>query len=216
MIRMEGIMKKDTRIIFGICIVFIVIAVFLFGKQQKKNVSVSQNTVAELADNFQTELPNHSSKPIAASSEEECAVYVSGAVKKPCLFRYHGTARVDDAIQAAHGFQKDAAKDSINLARVLNDGEQICVLTKKQARKSTVAKADTASEKSQSDNKQIDINKATLEELMTLPGIGQAKAQMIITYRTEEGSFAKKEDLMKISGIKEGVYHKIKDLITIT
>jgi competence protein ComEA len=51
---------------------------------------------------------------------------------------------------------------------------------------------------------------------MTLPGIGQAKATLIVNYRSEHGLFTKKEDLMKISGIKEGVYNKIKDLITIT
>jgi competence protein ComEA helix-hairpin-helix repeat region len=62
----------------------------------------------------------------------------------------------------------------------------------------------------------VNINKASLEELMSLPGIGQAKAQLILDYRTEHGVFAVKEDLMKISGIKDGIYKKIKDLITIT
>ena len=210
-------MKKDTRIIIGICMVFLLLAGFLFWKQQKESVRVSQDTVAEFADSTQTEKPTESSsEPVEASDSKECAVYVSGAVRKPGLFRYHGTARVDDAIQAVQGFTKEAAKDSINLARVLNDGEQICVLTKKQMKKGAMAKTASLSANGSSESKQININKASLEELMTLPGIGKAKAEMIITYRTEEGLFAKKEDLMKISGIKEGVYHKIKDLITIT
>ena len=61
----------------------------------------------------------------------------------------------------------------------------------------------------------ININKASKEELMTLPGVGESKAESIIQYRKEQGTFKKTEDIMEISGIKEGLYEKIKDLITI-
>ena len=63
-------------------------------------------------------------------------------------------------------------------------------------------------------NDHPDINQATKEELMSLPGIGEAKAALIVNYRTEHGNFSKPEDIMQISGIKEGIYQKIKDYIT--
>ena len=61
----------------------------------------------------------------------------------------------------------------------------------------------------------VNINTASVEELMQLPGIGEAKAKMILDYRTQNGAFQKVEDIMKISGIKEGVYNKIKENITV-
>lgn len=217
-LRMEVVMKKDTRIIVGICMAFLLIAGFLFVKQQKDTSGVASEAFVSL----EAESTKESTKEISKRSEKasdvpvECAVYISGAVKKPGLYRYHGTARVYDAIHAVGGFRKNAARDSVNLARMLSDGEQICVLTKKQSAKEKALGRKAASQKKETENTLVDINKASVEELLTLPGIGQAKAELIIAYRTKEGLFAKKEDLMKISGIKEGVYNKIKDLITIT
>lgn len=215
-------MKKDTRIIIGIYLFFLLIAGFLFVKNQQNSTGISEDfvlTQENESSNHQEEAVQSSNPKEDTSKEEtekELAVYVSGAVKKPGLYRYHGTGRVCDAIEAVGGFSKNADKSSVNLARVLNDGEQICVLTKAQTRKKA---SQTASESSTDGSVQtdlIDINKASLDELMTLPGIGQAKAGLILNYRSENGLFAKKEDLMKVSGIKEGVYNKIKDLITIT
>lgn len=213
-LRMEVVMKKDTRIIVGICMAFLLIAGFLFVKQQKDTSGAASEAFVSPEAESTKEISKRSEK--ASDVPVECAVYISGAVKKPGLYRYHGTARVYDAIHAVGGFRKNAARDSVNLARILSDGEQICVLTKKQAAKEKASGREAASQKKETENTLVDINKASVEELLTLPGIGQAKAELIIAYRTKEGLFAKKEDLMKISGIKEGVYNKIKDLITIT
>ena len=151
----------------------------------------------------------------------ENAVYVSGAVKHPGLYRYYGNKRVDDAITAVGGFCKNASTESINLAQFLQDGEQIVVLTKKQAKKQKSPKEDPAmvnDSKNRQDSQgasKVNINTASVEELMQLPGIGEAKAKMILDYRTQNGAFQKVEDIMKISGIKEGVYNKIKENITV-
>lgn len=214
-------MKKDTRIIMGICLFFLFLAGFLFVKQQKDSAGISKEFVLSEENTQDASLQQDSKLSVKQETdtgkkeEQECAVYVSGAVKHPGVYRYYGTARVCDAIEAVGGLLKSADRDSVNLARILNDGEQITVLTKAQAKKKaaqSVSGTDTGREQTEL----IDINKASLDELMTLPGIGQAKANLILNYRSENGLFAKKEDLMKISGIKEGVYNKIKDLITIT
>lgn len=218
-------MKKDTRIILGFCLLFFILAGFLFVKQQRESASVSEEGFlmqeeegcSVLQEEVRQEKGQKQKTKVQTGGQEEkeCAVYVSGAVKHAGLYRYRGTARVCDAVESAGGFLKNADKVSINLARMLEDGEQIHVLTKAQAKKAK-KQASAPDVGADSQTGLVNINKATLEELMTLPGIGQAKANLILDYRTEHGEFTAKEDLMKISGIKDGVYNKVKDLITIT
>ena len=90
-------------------------------------------------------------------------------------------------------------------------GQQITIPSKKQVTK----KETTDVNATQSSSGKININTAGVKELMTLSGIGEAKASDIISYREEHGSFTSPEDIMKIQGIKEGIYNKIKDKITI-
>lgn len=209
-------MKKDTQIIIGICIILLLASGILFCWQQESSAGFhTEPAYTEDDVSLPTDRAPDDTGQEQAGGEEtsECAVYVSGAVKNPGLFRYYGTARVSDAIQASGGFSKGADRNAVNLARLLSDGEQIQVPTKKETAKATESVAGGST----IENRQgVNINTASLEELMTLPGIGQAKAEAVIAYRTEHGSFTKKEDIMNISGIKEGVYNKIKDFIVIT
>lgn len=213
-------MKRDTRIIIGICILFLAAAGVLFWRQQSTTAVFSGEPITVSAS-FQPEADDAAEKKTEeeqAGQEkavEECAVYVSGEVKRPGIYRYFGTARLCDAVKARGGFTKKADRNSVNLARILIDGEQIIVQNRKKIKNSSSAAAAGTGESSR-EHTLIDINKASLEELMTLPGIGEAKAEAIIAYRTEQGPFSKTEDLMKISGIKEGVYNKIKSFIMIT
>lgn len=210
-------MKRDTRIIIGICILFLAAAGVLFWRQQSTTAVFSGEPVS-VRSSFQPDLDDAAEKNPEEEQEktvEECAVYVSGEVKKPGIYRYFGTARLCDAVKARGGFTKKADRNSVNLARILVDGEQIIVQNRKKTKNSSPAAAAETGESSR-EHTLTDINKASLEELMTLPGIGEAKAEAIISYRTEHGSFSKTEDLMKVSGIKEGVYNKIKSFIMIT
>ena len=209
-------MKKDTRIIIGICIIFLLAAGVLFWHQQSTTTGVSGEQEISLEpyssvskDTLEEE---QNSEKKTGKSTNKCAVYVSGAVKKPGLFHYSGTARVSDAVKAVGGFSKKADRNAINLARILTDGEQIHVPRKQKATSTNTTDTGHKMQETQ----RININKASLDELMTLPGIGEAKAGAIIDYRTKHGSFAQKEDLMNISGIKEGVYNKIESFIVIT
>lgn len=216
MIGQEVILKgKDTRIIWGLCFLFLCGAIFLYVSTQTKETKNASNLIAATAT-----AAAKISNTEGTDTLQECAVYISGAVKHPGLYRYQGNRRVSDAIDAVGGFQKNAAKDTINLARILTDGEQINVPTKKEVKKTSTQKEDSGGNLTDADSESqthlININTATLEELMTLPGVGESKAKMILDYRTQNGFFQKPEDLMQISGIKEGVYNKIKDSITIS
>ncbi len=130
-------------------------------------------------------------------------VYVCGAVNQEGVYELPNGSRVYEAIEMAGGFREDADTRSVNQAQMLVDEERIYV--------SAIGEEGTIEE---SDGK-VNINKASKEELMTLPGVGASRAESIMKYREEHGRFQSIEDIKKISGIKEGLFEKIKDLITI-
>ena len=140
-------------------------------------------------------------------------VYVCGAVNKPGVYELDKDARVYEAIQSAGGITEHAAPDVVNQARVIEDGEQIYVPTEDEAAQGAGVGENAVTRGT--DSKKVNINTAGEEELMTLTGIGEAKAASILKYREENGRFKSIEELMQIEGIKEGVFNKIKDDITI-
>ena len=135
-------------------------------------------------------------------------VYVCGSVNCPGVYELSEGSRITDAIEAAGGMTEEAADTYLNLAETLSDGQKIEVPSLEEAEALTEAgKTEAAG--------LVNLNRATEEELMTLSGIGASKAKEIIRYRETKGGFGKPEDLMKIPGIKEGVFHKIRDQITV-
>lgn len=147
------------------------------------------------------------------SGEGNVYVYVCGAVNAPGVYELKEGARVFEAIQLAGGLTEAAAADAVNQARIVTDGEQIRVPTVEEAQSRGAGVAGEVTEGTE--NNKININTAGKEELMTLTGIGEAKAESIMDYREKNGSFTSIEELMQIEGIKEGVFNKIKDDITI-
>lgn len=148
-------------------------------------------------------------------------VYVTGQVKTPGVYRLNQDDRVYKAIEAAGGFTKKASKVSLNLADGLTDGEHIHVLSKTQYKEQYATQEKKASDiVSEGDDESgsaslVNINSAGKEALLTLPGIGEAKADAIIAYRENTGLFHTIEDIMNVPGIKEGAFTKIKDKITV-
>ena len=162
---------------------------------------------------------------------ERIFVHVCGAVLKEGVYELPSDARVVDAIRAAGGLKKKAASAGINQAELLKDGVQVYVPTKAEfaktsntANKSLVplgvgaVGSGSLSHGTDSGGGQeglVNINLATKEELMKLKGVGEAKAELIITYREAKGGFKNITDLMKIKGIKQKFFDKIKDKICI-
>ncbi len=137
-------------------------------------------------------------------------VYISGSVKQEGIYTLQYGSRVNDAIQAAGGFRDGADTGAINLARLLQDGEQLDV----PAILPTLV-GGTSSDSALGSNPLVDINTAQLESLDSLPGIGPATAQKIIDYRLVNGAFKTTEELLEVDGIGQATYDKIKDLVTV-
>ena len=174
-----------------------------------------------------------------ASSSGEICVYVSGCVKNPGVCYLPDGSRVADAVAAVGGATADAKLEYLNLARIVEDGEHISVLSEADAEKahtdhenapggggnsasgastsdsSNVSSDDNAKTVNPSDSSKININMASSSELQKLKGIGQSKADRIIAYRDANGSFKSIEELTKVSGIGDKTLENIRDAICV-
>jgi competence protein ComEA len=165
-----------------------------------------------------------------APTKEPIAVHVVGAIPRPGLYEFAEGARIQDAIDAAGGLLTSADVNTINLAALLEDGQQLNIPYKAgqepiegstgsdpaSDENSLVLPGATEATQSQSGSgtELININTASVEELDTLPGIGPTIAQRVVDYRTENGPFQLIEDIMNVSGIGPSTFDQIKGLIT--
>ncbi len=195
--------------------VFLVIAAamsLLCGCGARNNVYLEKNT-GETGELCVTEAlsATETEEPDGAKEEKTCLVYVCGAVVSPGVYELDDGSRIYEAVELAGGFMEEAAEDALNLAESVTDGQMIRIPTEEEqeAVGRQGAEADSAA-----DGK-LDLNRADVAALMELPGIGQSKAEAIVGYREEHGPFFQAEDLMKVEGIKEGVFNKIKDRIKV-
>lgn len=145
-------------------------------------------------------------KPITTSSEKSTIyIHVAGKVKKPGLYQLISGARVDDAIKAAGGALPGTDLSEINLARVMNDGEQVYV---SGATQSSSSRPQRTPKKKFSGV--VNINRASIAQFDSLPGIGPVIAARIIEYRKKNGPFLTLEDLTKVQGIGDKTFQQIK------
>ena len=170
-----------------------------------------------------------------ASSEETktLVVHICGAVSAPGVYELPAGSRIIDAVEAGGGFLPEADEACCNLAEEIVDGCQIYIMTKTescadgQTEKKAGIQTSPDSDMQTTDrnvrsnsataleNGLVNLNTADVAALMTLPGIGESRAKAIISYREQHGAFAQIEDIMKISGIKQAAFSKIKDKITV-
>ena len=170
-----------------------------------------------------------------APSEETktLVVHICGAVSAPGVYELPAGSRIIDAVEAGGGFLPEADEACCNLAEEIVDGCQIYIMTKSescadgQTEKKAGIQTSPNSDMQTTDrnvrsnsalaleNGLVNLNTADVAALMTLPGIGESRAKAIISYREQHGEFAKIEDIMKISGIKQAAFSKIKDKITV-
>lgn len=164
-------------------------------------------------------------------SKEDCDgiwVHVCGAVVNPGVYRLSYGGRIQDAVEAAGGVLPEAAGDYLNLARRVSDGDKIIVpflsevgeapygdsLLQDRTSEEMAAQGNGTDQEAENDGL-VNINTADVNVLMTLPGIGQGRAEDIVSYREAHGAFSEKEDLMQVSGIGEAIYEKLEYLITV-
>lgn len=144
-------------------------------------------------------------------------VYVCGQVRTPGVYVLDEGSRLFEAVDMAGGILPEGDSNRINLAAVLTDGQKIYIPSAAEAE--TMQYEEALLEEPEDDGNvgegRVNINRASKETLMTLPGIGEAKADAILAYRQAEGDFESPEALMNVPGIKEGVFARIKDRIVI-
>ncbi|MBR1865919.1 MAG: helix-hairpin-helix domain-containing protein [Lachnospiraceae bacterium] len=178
--------KQAIGIVFwGICMV-------LTGCQQGEAVLTAQESTSleepEVSVNTEQDV------------DTDIYVYVCGYVEQPGVYELPADARICDALALAGGVSEEGRPEVLNQAEHMEDGQTIYVPGREEAEPDGVQ---------QETDGRLNLNTATREELMTLPGIGEAKADSILQYREEHGGFQSIEQLMEIQGIKEGVFQKI-------
>ena len=146
------------------------------------------------------------SDPVEASESGKASVHVCGQVRRPGVYELDAESRLIDAVMAAGGFAEGADEDYLNLAGRIADGMKIYVPAPGE---------NLPEEEAPADDGKININTAGPEQLQELPGIGPKRAEDIISYRESHGDFGSPEDIMKVPGIKDAAFAKIRDKIKI-
>jgi competence protein ComEA len=172
------------------------------------------------------------------SNSTKIMVDIKGAVKKPGVYEVNSNYRVIDVIKKAGGLNSNANTNYINLSSKVSDEMVIWIYTKNEIDKLKLEQSSTkymiescncpvvdnttclnsnnnTSNKKDTNSKLVNINIASLEELLSITGIGESKAKSIIDYRTKNGNFKSKEDIMNVSGIGEKFFEQIKNNITV-
>lgn len=145
--------------------------------------------------------------------DKEITVYICGAINNPGVYTFEGDARIVEAIKKAGGFTKDAHTTYLNQASNMADGEKVYIPTKKEVESGSYS-IYTNADSLNSDGK-VNINTADKSTLMSLTGIGDSKAEAILSYRNEKGNFKTIGDICNVSGIGNSVYNSIKDYIRV-
>ena len=148
----------------------------------------------------------HADQPAEDQASALVTVHVCGAVSQVGVYQLPEKSRVGDAINAAGGFAQGADPSSLNLARVLVDGEQLYVRSTSEEDQAQGAMAA---------GQKINVNKATAAQLEKLPGVGESLAKKIVAYRDKNGSFSCLEDLTKVSGIGDKKLASFMDLVCV-
>ncbi len=211
-------------------------------EQESAADTVKETQMSDTAGSTaETSLEISETEDVAVSSKL-CFVHICGAVAKPGVYQIENGMRLYQVVDLAEGFTKQADNDYVNLAAVVMDGQKIYIPTVAEidALEAGTLNVETQAlitgtelinagsngamgsaqaigtvENAQTDETLVNINQASESELCTLTGVGESRAKSIIEYRESNGGFSTIEDIMKVTGIKEGLFNKIKDQITV-
>ena len=228
-------MKLNRKKLYFFCIMkqlflFLVVSLLFLGCKKKETLVISEDDLEQTQQELQLEndqflVEKETVTEVKPLEEELIYVHVCGYVLNPGIYALEKDSRVYQAVEAAGGYLPQAAKDYLNQAKILVDEEKIVVysrkevegFTKEELTESVYYGEPTVTDQSKNDSNLnlVNINEADLEELMTLPGIGESRAQLILEYRENTGEFQSIEEIQQVNGIKEGLFEKLKDKITI-
>ena len=217
--------EKVKKISIIVIVMVLIIGYFIY--QRKNEFTINEEDVSK--ENAMEEPKEEKSKKII--------VHISGAVKQEGVVELEEDSRIADAIEKVGGLKENAEIREINLAYKLEDGMKIYIPTKEEIKnkesqevnqenehvyggtKENSSQVSNLQKNSESKetirNKKVNINKASQEELDSLPGIGPSTADKILEYRKQNGNFKNIEDIKEVSGIGEAKFEKIKEMITV-
>ncbi|MBF1211249.1 MAG: helix-hairpin-helix domain-containing protein [Granulicatella sp.] len=201
--------EMDSKIKVGVLCICLIIGMGLFWmNRQGEEVEEAATSLAET-----TILPQEVEDKTTISTV--IYVDVKGEVHHPGVYQMKAENRVKDLIEAAGGFTPLADDQKLNLAQLLEDQMVIVVPKKGEEVNSELDQAPTSQKKEVGKEGKVNINTATVEELKTLKGIGEKKAEAIIEYRKKNGSFKNKEELMKVRGIGKKLYESFQERVIV-
>ena len=198
--RREGGFMQIKKILMTVAVAVCVVAtgiVYIVSRKDTK-AAVFEENITETEGTIPS---------VTEAVEETIFVYVCGQVNKPGIVELRKGARIYEAIVGAGGITENGNPDAINQAKPVEDGQMIYVPMIGE-------ECTTEGMEGQGDGL-VNINTAGVSELTTLPGIGESRANDIISYRDSNGGFKSIEDIMNVPGIKEAAFSRIKDYIKI-
>lgn len=201
--KFKGYINKNSKLVFKILVILgiiIVSAVVNFRQNHSDEIDLNKvNSGSEISSQ-------------ETASNEKYYVDISGEVKNPGVYQVKKKTRLVDLIEKAGGLTQNADLDAINQAAFVEDGSKIIIPSKGSTSENSGENGETSSESSSTGK--VNINQASQDELMTLPGVGAVIAQRIIEYRSGN-RFGSIEDIKNVKGIGDATYEKLKDLIAV-
>lgn len=218
--------KKRTVILVIVLLLFVAAGGWYISHDMNQEEAGSLTGVLGPTLTVAPEEPEPTDIPVAVPVEKELlTVFICGEVVCPGVYELLEDGRLYEVIDLAGGFTEKADRAYHNLARQVKDGERIYILSCEETQVLELAERiagetveNASSEQGASGTKMtalVNLNTADIEELTTLPGIGEAKAESILEYRERVGRFTSIEEVMNISGIGDAMFDKIKDRITV-
>lgn len=215
-------MKKLGNIIVFSLIIILSIGTIIYkqGKSIKDNVYVvsdSEENIKETISNNEEEKNKHIEnikveKENKSEKNNTATIYISGEVNSPGVVTINIDQRLSDAVDKLGGLTKDADFNRINLAMKIED-EKHYIIPKIGEELEVISEQLDTLKNSDENNDKVNINTATIQELDSLPGVGEATANKIVNYREENGKFKSIEEIKNVNGIGEKKYKDLKDVI---
>ena len=226
----EGVCPIMMKKIFSRKNVALAILIFASGTMYFVSDSYPQDAWQVISDTQEEQLEESEWKSSPSDEEETNQeifsentnpqmgfVHLAGAVVSPGVYQVEEGSRIYQVIDLAGGLTEEADKEFLNMAQTVTDGQKIVVYTKEEVEEGKISETvnSITSNGAALDEAKINLNTADKDTLMKLAGIGEAKADAILAYRTEHGGFRTIEEIMEVPGIKSAAFEKIKDDIIV-
>lgn len=208
--------------VYAIIVLVVIVGGFWLKKENQNNSEVENMQTMQSSSMSSSSSTSNVSNTVQTSNSKTITCDISGAIKHQGVYTLKNGARLQELIEAAGGITSRAQVKVINRAVLLKDQDKIYIPYKGEKVESAVTTPntnsgnnDSANSSNQAGGDKVNLNTANITELQKLTGIGEKKAEQIIAYREQNGSFQKIEDLMQVSGIGEKTFASLKDQLAI-